>query len=286
MKKYSLLIIVVLIAILMVPGSWAAPPGNSSDWTLTFSDEFDGQSLDSSKWATVRSDGGRDMADAKSWFVDGADYHKVSNGTLKLVANNVQSRSGFPYSSGVISSHNTFNQMYGYFEIRMKIPHGKGLWPAFWLMPKSSDNRWLWPPEIDVMENLGHNTNVIYMTNHYSSNYPGTGGSNLSSGGSYSGPDYSADFHTYGVLWDSTQIAWYIDGVQRYRVTEHVPIAGYGFPGMYILADLAVGGAWPGDPDSSTVFPAQLEIDYIRVYSRRDSTDTTPPAAPQRLRVR
>jgi beta-glucanase (GH16 family) len=226
----------------------ATPPGDQATWELTFSDEFNGTSLDTTKWATVRSDGGRDMSDAQSWFIDA--NVQVSGGLLRLKATNVQSRAGFPYSGSCISGHNAFNQMYGYFESSMKLPKGAGLWPAFWLMPKSSNNSWLWPPEIDVMENLGANTNLIYMTNHYSSNYPNAGVGHGQTGGSYSGPDYSSAFHTIAVLWDSTQIVWYIDDVQRFRVTDYVPIAGHGWPGMYILFDLAVGGSWGGPPNA------------------------------------
>lgn len=279
MKKiYALM--AVLIFLLPVDIGLAAPPAGQT-WTLTFSDEFGGSSLDSSKWATARSDGGRNMADAASWFID--NNVSVSSGTLKLTATNVQSHSGYPYSGAVISSHNGFNQMYGYFEISMKIPKGKGLWPAFWLMPKSSNNSWMWPPEIDIMENLGANTSLMYLTNHYSSNYPGTGGSDASSQGTYSGPDYSTGFHTYAVLWDSTQIVWYLDDVQRYRVTDHVPIAGHGFPGMYLIVDLAVGGGWGGNPDASVTFPQQLEVDWVRVYQK--SSGQSAPSSPTRLRV-
>jgi len=261
--------------------SWAAPPGNPSEWVMTFSDEFDGTSLDLSKWATTYAGGGRTNNDELEWYVDNAQI--VSNGTLKLVAKHESAHSGFPYTSGMISGHKSFSQMYGYFEIRMKIPAGKGFWPAFWLLPLPN----AWPPEIDVMENLGHDTHTIYMTHHYATNYPNVGGGKGGQhGGAYTGPDYSADFHTYGVEWSATAIVWYFDGVERYRSTEHIPLAGYGFTGMYVIANLAVGGSWPGAPDASTVFPNQLEIDYIRVYSRRSSQDTTPPAAPRGLRVR
>ena len=271
-----------IFCLLLLQGfSWAAPPGNPSEWVMTFSDEFDGTSLDLSKWATTYAGGGRTNNDELEWYVDNAQI--VSNGTLKLVAKHESAHSGFPYTSGMISGHKSFSQMYGYFEIRMKIPAGKGFWPAFWLLPLPN----AWPPEIDVMENLGHDTHTIYMTHHYATNYPNVGGGKGGQhGGAYTGPDYSADFHTYGVEWSATAIVWYFDGVERYRSTEHIPLAGYGFTGMYVIANLAVGGSWPGAPDASTVFPNQLEIDYIRVYSRRSSQDTTPPAAPRGLRVR
>ncbi len=276
-----LLLIFFFCLFCFVPSAGAAstsgPPGNPADWVMTFHDEFDGSSLDLTKWQTSYV-WGRTNNDELEWYVDDAAI--VSNGTLKLIAKHETRQTGFPYTSGLISGHKAFSQMYGYFEIRMKIPSGKGFWPAFWLLPIPAD---LWPPEIDVMENLSHDPHTIYMTHHYTTNYPDVGGDRGGQhGGAYTGPDYSADFHTYGVEWNSKTIVWYLDGVERYRSTEHVPIAGHGFTGMYLIANLAVGGSWPGAPDGSTIFPNQLEIDYIRVYAKAGST----PAAPASLRQR
>ena len=276
------LIIFFAAFMLLCSHVFAAPPGDQSKWVMTFSDEFNGTSLDASKWAMARSDGGRNIADAVSWCIDG--NVSVSDGLLHLKATNVQSHSGYPYSGAVISGHNTFNQMYGYFESSMKFPKGAGLWPAFWLMPKSSNNSWMWPPEIDIMEALCANTNLFYMTNHWGSNYPNTGGSDQMSGGSYSGPDFSAAFHTIGMLWDATQIAWYVDGMQVRRVTDHIPTSGYGWPGMYILFNIAVGGAWGGPPNSSTPWPSDYQVDWVRVW-KIGTGSITVPSAPTNLRV-
>jgi beta-glucanase (GH16 family) len=242
--------------------TYGAPPGNPSGWVLNFSDEFDGTSLDLTKWNKTYPNGGRTNNDELEWYVDNAQT--VSNGTLKLVAKHESAHSGYPYTSGMICSYNKFSQTYGYFEARMKIPAGQGLWPAFWLVPTPS----VWPPEIDVMENLGNDPSLIYMTSHYSANYPSPGepyGGSYQ--GTYGGTNFSTGFHRFGVEWSSTAIVWYVDGVERYRVTQRVPILGYGFTGMYMIANLAVGGSWPGNPDAS-LFPTQLEIDYIRAYKR------------------
>ena len=87
-------------------------------------------------------------------------------------------------------------------------------------------------------------------------------------------------------LWDSTQIVWYIDNVQRYKVTDHVPIAGHGFPRMYIILTNSTGSnLWGGPPDSSTVFPNQLEIEYVRVYQAVSTPPSSAPSAPIGLHV-
>ena len=250
----------------------AAPPGDPSSWTLTWSDEFNGASLDPTKWRTSYYDGSRTNNDELEWYVDDPAYHTVSNGILSLMATNTTTPGSScngtvcPYTSAMIESDNLFSQMYGYFEASMQIPKGQGLWPAFWLLPYPDT----WPPEIDSMENLGNDTTTVYMSNHWTQNYPGinnTGEEGGSVTSPYTGPDFSADFHVFGVLWTPTSIAWYIDGVLRYQVTSYVPIAGYGFTGMYPILNLAVGGSWPGAPNAATVFPAYLQVDYVRVYA-------------------
>jgi beta-glucanase (GH16 family) len=228
----GLLVMSALLLSLQCSNTFASPPGNASDWALTFGDEFEGTSLDLSKWATTYADGSRTNNDELEWYVD--DAHIVSAGTLKLLAKYDTVQPGFPYTSGMISSHNGFSQAYGYFEASMKIPSGYGLWPAFWLLPLPLN----WPPEIDVMENLGKDTRRIYMYHHYSTNYPYPGEPEGGSvGTSYYGPGYSSGFHTYGVEWSPSAITWYIDGVQRYRSTYKVPVVGYGVTGMYLLAN-------------------------------------------------
>jgi beta-glucanase (GH16 family) len=190
----------------------------------------------------------------------------VSNGSLKLTAYKQSSQSGFPYTSGMITSYNRFNQMYGYFESRMKLPAGRGLWPAFWLLPSPSS----WPPEIDIMENLGQDCSTVYMSNHWSAQWPNGVGEPQAGATTlpYTGVNACSGFHTFGVEWTPSTIDFYIDGVRRARITDHVPVANSAFTGMYLLLNLAVGGSWPGAPDANTPFPSAMEIDYVRVWRR------------------
>ena len=182
----------------------------------------------------------------------GFDPFSIDKGVLEITAQPT-SRSAatgvqsYPYVSGLISTQPSFAQTYGYFEIRAELPQGKGLWPAFWMLPKDDS----WPPELDVVESIGDPSHV-YMTAH-----------------SRHGKSFGTEahitphvFHTFAVSWDRRDLIWYIDGGEAGRIATpedmHKP--------MYLLANLAVGGNWPGAPDASTRFPAKLMIDYIRAY--------------------
>jgi beta-glucanase (GH16 family) len=156
-----------------------------------------------------------------------------------------------PYVSGMISSQPSFSQTYGYFEMRAELPGGKGLWPAFWLLPADQS----WPPEIDILESVGDPSH-IYSTVH-STLQPAVGIE------AHVSPNA---FHTYAVSWDRRRIVWYIDG--RETGEQSTP-ADLNKP-MYMIANLAVGGDWPGSPDGSTNFPATLTIDFIRAYKFAD----------------
>jgi beta-glucanase (GH16 family) len=153
----------------------------------------------------------------------------------------------FKYVSGLITTQPSFTQTYGYFEIRAKLPRGKGVWPAFWLLPADLS----WPPEIDVMESVG-DPSKVYAVYH-------------SNAAKIEGKEFRVtpdDFHTYAVSWTKDDIAWFIDGKEVRR--EKTP-ADMHKP-MYMLANVASGGDWAGSPDASTPFPARYVIDYIRAY--------------------
>ena len=173
-----------------------------------------------------------------------------------------RSINGYDYTAGMISSESTFGFQYGYIEIRARIPRGTGFWSAFWTMP---DVRDVWPPEIDVLEILGSDPYTVHMSYHWPDGdvYRKE---EQSSTERFRGPDFSADFHTFGVLWDPDVLVWYVDGVERYRATVNIPSHT-----SYLIANLAVGGTWPDPPDSTTPFPSYYDIDYIKVWQRTGS---------------
>lgn len=225
-----------------------------ANWTLTFEDNFPGSSLDSSKWNTAYWFGNTNTGNNElEWYLPG--NVTIADGRCSLTAKEetgVHNSITYNYTSGILSSHDKFYQTYGYFEASVKVPRGQGLWPAFWMLPQDHS----WPPEIDIMEILGHQTYKTYSTLHYDS-----GGAQQSSSSYSGGPDYSLGFHTFAVHWTASFIRWYVDGYLRYEVTANIPNKD-----MYLLLNLAVGGDWPGSPDGTTVFPSSYEIEYVRAY--------------------
>jgi beta-glucanase (GH16 family) len=228
--------------------------GEKPGWKLTFADEFDGTTLDRAKWIDSYPDGKRTHANNEQQFY-AEDGWQVADGKLSFTADR-RNQGGMPYTSGMVCSYSKFAQQYGWFEIRAKFPKGQGLWPAFWLLPNSKD----WPPEIDILEILGHETDVVLFSNHWGTDYR----SHRYETKRWQGPDFATDFHTFAVEWTPEAIVWYVDSEERFRTTRNIP-----HEPMYVLANLAVGGILPGMPDSTTPFPSVMEVDYIRVYERQ-----------------
>lgn len=222
----------------------------ASGWQLVFEDDFNAQSLDERKWTTAFP-WGRDRSNVGELQYYAPDAFSLQGSSLRISAKPTPAGS-HQFDSGLISSHGSFAPEFGRFEIRCKLPSGKGLWPAFWLLPTDTS----WPPEIDVFEALGQEPNTVHMTAHWSE-----GGEHRQSGSEFSGPDFTSDYHTFAVEWSAEKLLWFVDGVERHQVLNTSPRGP-----MYLLANLAVGGDWPGAPDASTQFPAAFEIDYIRAY--------------------
>ncbi|MCR5880880.1 glycoside hydrolase family 16 protein [Phenylobacterium sp. J367] len=250
--------------------------------TLTFADEFDEfrpYRLGQGVWRTTLREGPVDPQDFNvrtlksnkelQLYVDpdmhgrrrgredddrplGLNPFTARNGTLEIAARPVprelaERLDGYRYVSGMITSQPSFRQTYGYFEMRAKLPRGKGVWPAFWLLPADLS----WPPEIDVMESVG-DPSKVYVTLH--SNHVKAEGTEVRVS-----PD---DFHTFSVSWTHDEVIWFVDGREVKRMATpadmHKP--------MYMLANIALGGDWAGQPDATTPFPARMQIDYIRAY--------------------
>src|SRR6185312_11376588 len=205
------------------------------------------------------------------WYVNPAtpagaalpDPFNVAGGNLTISAapasiNNYYDH--YNYSSGMITSYESHQQLYGYFEMRAELPAGQGLLPAFWLLPANGSHA-----ELDAMEVLGSDPTTLYTTVHSYST-----GNLVSTGAATTVADMSAGFHTYGVDWEPTTITWYFDGQQVFQTATPSDLN----TPMYMIANVAVGGSWPGSPDGTTPFPANMNIDYIRTYSAPPPANT------------
>lgn len=238
----------------MITPSMSAEPPERAGWKLIFHDGFDGEKLDTEKW-TPADPWGKSRNNELQAYVPEAI--QLQDGTLRIGANrgeaeyDGQRRS---YTSGIVTTYKKFTFSQGLAEVRCRVPSGRGLWPAVWLLPEPLG----WPPEIDLFELLGHEPTKVHMTHHWRDL-----GKVRSHTESWTGPDFSKDFHTFAIDWDATRIAWSVDGAERFRSRQNIPTAE-----MYLLMNLAVGGDWPGAPADTTQFPAYLEIDYISVYQR------------------
>lgn len=222
-------------------------------YRLAFHDEFIGPKLDTKRWTTSLPWGNTNH-DEQQYYTPSALSQR--QGVLTITARR-QATHGKAYTSGAISSFRHFNFTYGYAEIRAQVPAGTGLWPAFWLPATVRGSN----DELDVLELIGSDPSQGYAVVHY-----GTTQNRQDSVGTYRNPDFSVGFHTFAIDWEPGSIVWYVDGVERRRVSQNIPSHR-----MTLIANLTVGGptSWPGAPDRYTVFPAQFKIDYIRVYQRR-----------------
>ncbi len=229
-------------------------PDGGADWALVFRDEFEQNRLDTTKW-NPRDPWESERNNELQAYVP--DAFIVQDGILRIRGDRGQANYGGEpreYVSGMMTTYRKFSQKYGLFEMRARFPEGVGLWPAFWLLPEPLS----WPPEIDVLEFLGHQPNTAYFTHHWRA----SDGQRQSDGGKIEGPDFTKKFHVFSVEWRPDALIWRVNGSEVFRSEKSVPTVRP----MYMLANLAIGGDWPGPPDEKTRFPADFEIDYIRVY--------------------
>jgi len=245
---------------LLFVSSFAVPPG----YTLFWSDEFEGSSLNGSVWNVVNEDlhWGNEM----EYYTTDSVYVKDGNLVLLSQPRNMGTKN---YTSGMVNSQKKFSTQYGYWEIRAILPYGQGLWPAQWLMP---DDTSCWPDhgEVDIMENLGKDMTTIYGTYHFNPDYPGkncTQGNHQCQGIAKGLPDLSKGYHNYGVEWTSDAITWLIDD-KNYGQCNKSQVSTLPPSPMYWILNTAIGGDWGGPPDGTTKWPQYQTIDWVRVYKK------------------
>lgn len=270
----GLIIAVALAACTTSPGG-----GTAQQWTLAWSDEFDGPAgaaVDAAKW--VADTGGHGWGNQERQYYTASTANASMDGGGRLVMTARAEPSDTPlrcwygvcrFTSARIKTKGRFEPTYGRVEARIRIPRGQGIWPAFWMLGADID-RVGWPEsgEIDVMENIGREPAIVHGTIH-GPGYSGASGI----GGSYTltAGSFADDYHVFAVEWMPGEIRWLVDGNEYRRTTSAALPAGarwvFDHP-FFLLLNVAVGGAWPGEPDASTVLPQQMLVDYVRVYRR------------------
>ena len=255
-----------------------APVIASAGWKLVWSDEFDSNAIDPSHWAFdigngVGGWGNREL----EYYTSRAQNAYASNGVLHIVAAN-ESYAGFKYTSAKLKSSRLFSKKYGRFEFRARLPQGRGFWPALWMMPQDSVyGGWPSSGEIDVVENRGSNATNVLGTIHFGGPYRNHAQS-FGPSFAFTNGDAVTNFHVYALEWANNAIRWYVDDHLYETQTNwwsssnptnsslrNPSSAPFDQP-FYIIMNLAVGGNFGGDPDGATVFPGEMQVDYVRVY--------------------
>jgi beta-glucanase (GH16 family) len=285
-------------------------------WVLVWNDEFDGTEVDRSKWDFDIGNGFYDYrahAWVPGWGNEELQYYtaeranvEVSNSMLTIRALK-ESLHGCGYTSARLKTRRRdgtplFSKQYGRFEFRAKVPHGKGMWPALWMLPQSDAyGGWAASGEIDVMEIVGEKPHQCLGSIHFGSTFPKrelvTHVHDLPAG------ETVGEFHVYAVEWEPGEIRWIFDGVtwarQNFWWSCSVTRASKGvvarsaadinpWPApfdqpFYLVMNIAVGGNFPGKPDAQTQFPAELVVDYVRVYDRVGGYGDVVPRGPGRF---
>ncbi|MDX1670916.1 MAG: glycoside hydrolase family 16 protein [Balneolaceae bacterium] len=260
----------VWMALLMITGGGP----QSGDWKLIWQDEFEYSGLpDTTRWGYDIGDGCPDLC---GWGNNELQYYthrreenaRVADGTLIIEARKEPYRSR-GYTSARLVTRGKANWRYGRFEIRARLPSGKGTWPAIWMLPvENSYGGWPRSGEIDIMEHVGHEPRRIYGTVHTEA-YNHMIGTQKTDTARVA--DAESSFHLYSLEWTPNEIRWFVDGeLFGSFENEHKSYRQWPFDQpFYLIINIAVGGNWGGaEGVDETIWPQQLEIDYVRILQK------------------
>jgi beta-glucanase (GH16 family) len=243
----------------LTPTAIPVPDG----WELVWHDEFDGDVIDRSNWTFDIGAGGWGNGEAQ-YYTDRPENAYIEDGMLVIEARQERFEDSY-YTSARLKSEGLQEFQYGRLEARLRVPAGRGLWPAFWML--GSNFRTVgWPDsgEIDIMEYIGREPDLIFGTIH------GPGYSGALGLSKWNRQDFNIadDFHTYAIEWDENQITWFFDD-EAYSTYTREDVGDRDWPfdqPFFFILNLALGGQLPGPIGLDTEFPARYLVDYVRVY--------------------
>ena len=240
---------------------------------LTLNEEFDVDgAVNSSIWSYEIGTGENGWGNNElQYYTDRSDNVTVQNGKLLITAQQ-ESFEGSNYTSARLITKEKFEQRYGRFEARIRLPYGQGIWPAFWMLGADIDeNPWPGAGEIDIMEYRGQNPSVLIGSVHG----PGyNGGNAISKSYTLENDRFDTGFHLFGIEWGPNYVNFYVDDVLYNQITPEDVTGPWVFDKpFFILMNLAVGGSFVGPPNAETVFPQTMVVDYVRVYDFNEITN-------------
>ena len=246
-------------------------PASYPGYTLAWSDEFNAASLDAGAWSNESGDGCPGVC---NWGNNELQYYTAPPNNLffqdgkMIIEAKAESFGGKNYTSTRIKTQGKKTFKFGRIDIRAILPKGKGIWPAFWLLPQDNVyGNWPKSGEIDLMENIGSEPSRVLGTLHFG---PGPGSTYISRNYVVPGASFNDQFHVFSMEWEQDVIRWYIDNTLYSTITK-TDLGGNNYPfneQFYFIINLAVGGNLPGAPDASTSFPQWLIVDYIRIHQK------------------
>jgi beta-glucanase (GH16 family) len=267
-------------------GATPAYPADGT-WTLVWSDEFEGPKIDPAKWTCDLGIGYKDASgnlvagwgnNEKQTYTDRPENARIEEGHLLLTARQ-EERDGAAYTSARLKTKGLFAATYGKFEFRAKLPAGKGLWPALWLLPEENKyGVWAASGEIDIMEAKGSHPTGTSGAVHFGGQWPAN--TFIAANHEFTDGSTIEDFHVYSLEWEPGALRWYVDGHLFQDLTkgwysgakrnnpDNPPFPAPFDQPFHLIMNLAIGGNFDGDPWPDTKFPAQVSVDYVKVYQK------------------
>lgn len=251
---------------LVIPNTGYSTPTSYDGMSLVWSDEFEGDALNMEHWSFEIGRGNN------GWGNNELQYYREENTTVEdgflVIEAKEENYNGADYTSSRLITQGKQSFRFGRIDIRAVLPEGQGLWPALWMLG-TKFNAVGWPAcgEIDIMELVGNQPDRVHGTVHYGTS-PSTRQQDGASRALSSGAKFSEEFHVFSLVWENDKIQWLLNDVVYHEFTR-AEVGGFPYPfndNFFAIFNVAVGGDWPGSPNSSTVFPQRMIVDYIRYF--------------------